>query len=101
MALPPPKHHKMGAFYLIFGPMELSAGLGDTTTWMIIVPRHVAGVSFPPIMGAIIAPQPLCDTFRIPFFAHKILSRYLCSFSSTLVTVRGLIGAYGPPDRPQ
>src|SRR2546426_9105426 len=32
MALPPPKHNEMGAFYLVFGVMELSAGLGYTTT---------------------------------------------------------------------
>jgi len=31
MVLPPPKHSEMGAFYLVFGPMELSAGLGYTT----------------------------------------------------------------------
>ena len=31
MALPPPKCSEMGAFYLVFGPMELSAGLRYTT----------------------------------------------------------------------
>src|SRR5690242_4604013 len=31
MALPPPKHNEIGAFYLVFGLMELSAGLGYTT----------------------------------------------------------------------
>src|SRR5262245_24494191 len=31
MALPPPKRSEMGAFYLVFGPMELSARLGYTT----------------------------------------------------------------------
>src|SRR5262245_3923883 len=31
MALPPSKRREMGAFYLVFGPMELSAGLGYTT----------------------------------------------------------------------
>src|SRR5215475_5996942 len=31
MALPPPKRSEMGALYLVFGPMELSAGLGYTT----------------------------------------------------------------------
>ena len=31
MALPPPKHNDIGALYLVFGPMELSAGLGYTT----------------------------------------------------------------------
>ena len=31
MALPPPMRSEMGAFYLVFGPMELSAGLGYTT----------------------------------------------------------------------
>ena len=32
MALPPPKRSEMGAFYVVFGPMELSAGLGYTTS---------------------------------------------------------------------
>jgi hypothetical protein len=31
MALPPPKRREMEAFYLVFEPMELSAGLGYTT----------------------------------------------------------------------
>src|SRR5436853_5372261 len=31
LALPPPKRSEIGAFYLVFGPMELSAGLGYTT----------------------------------------------------------------------
>jgi len=34
MALPPPKHNEIGAFYLVFGLMELSAGLGYTTAAM-------------------------------------------------------------------
>src|SRR5262245_19573951 len=33
MALPPPKRNEMGALYLVFGPMELSAGLGYTTAF--------------------------------------------------------------------
>ena len=31
MALPPPKRGEMGAFYRVFGPMELSAALRYTT----------------------------------------------------------------------
>jgi hypothetical protein len=38
--LPPPKHSEMGAFYLVFGPMELSAGLGDTT-----IPGNGVGIA--------------------------------------------------------
>src|SRR5215510_13612953 len=32
MALPPPKHSEMGAFYLVLRPMELSAEFGYTTS---------------------------------------------------------------------
>jgi len=44
MALPPPMRSTMGAFYLVFGPMELSAGLGYTTVLgpKSNGPRHTA-----------------------------------------------------------
>ena len=48
MALPPPKHKKMGAFYLIFGPMELSAGLGYTTPGDSFTAPHATAI-FPSI----------------------------------------------------
>jgi hypothetical protein len=34
--LPPPKHSEMEAFYLIFGSVELSAGLGYTTLYRLV-----------------------------------------------------------------
>src|SRR5712691_8142174 len=43
MALSPPRRSEMGAFYLVFGPMELSAGLGYTT----IPPGHWDGLRTP------------------------------------------------------
>jgi len=44
MALPPPKQNEMGAFSLIFGPMELSAGLGYTT-WRQAFPLTQSAVA--------------------------------------------------------
>jgi hypothetical protein len=35
MALPPPKRVKMGAFYRVLRPMELSAGMRYTTSLKI------------------------------------------------------------------
>src|SRR5438445_9635486 len=48
MALPPPMRREMEAFYLVFGPMELSAGLGYTT-WHAI--DHQTGAVLAYVFG--------------------------------------------------
>jgi hypothetical protein len=42
--LPPPKRSEMGAFYVVFGPMELAAGWGYTTSnhlWEKFIRRRI------------------------------------------------------------
>jgi hypothetical protein len=41
MALPPPKRGEIGAFYRVFGPVELSAAVGYTTEKLDELRREV------------------------------------------------------------
>src|SRR2546427_8998636 len=68
MALPPPKYSEMGALYLVFRPMELSAEFGDTTVYRGTVPQGPRGPAdgwqsprAPPVW-----PSPMTTTRRTP-----------------------------------